>query len=239
MNKKPDVSLILPCFNETDVFDQSVRSILHALSSSAYTYEIIFVDDKSLDQTRAHIREVCRVHPFCFSVFHAKNKGRGAAVDTGIHHARADVVGYIDIDCEVSPLYIPHFVKILQSHEADIVIGRRIYRTTRVSLVREVLSIGYRALAKFLLGTGGMDTETGYKFFNKRVFYPVLQSIQNQGWFWDTESIVRSLKAGLRVREEPVLFVRRGDKHSSVKIIPDTIEYLKNIWVFYWQIRTA
>ena len=237
MKKQPNVSVILPCFNETAVFDASVKLIVRTLSASRFSFELIFVDDGSSDGTRKLIKQACRTHPHCRYVIHEKNKGRGAAVTTGILHSNAPIVGYMDIDCEVSPLYIPSFVQMIKKREADIVVGKRIYRTTLFSLVREALSVGYRIIARVFLQTGGIDTESGYKFFDKKKFLPVLSSIVNQGWFWDTECVALSQKKGLRVVETPVLFVRRNDKHSSVRIIPDTLEYLKNVWTFYRRIR--
>lgn len=237
MNRQVDYSLILPCFNEASHFRGSVAQILSVLSLSRYRYEIIFVDDGSSDATRKMIESVCKKNPNCRYVFHKKNIGRGAAVATGILESNAPIVGYMDIDCEVSPFYIPSFVQILMEHRADIVIGKRIYRTHVSSIVREVLSVGYRTLVSHLLGTDGIDTESGYKFFDKKAFLPVLAAIHNQHWFWDTESIVLSKRRGLRIVEVPVLFLRRTDKQSSVRLISDTLDYVKNVWKFYRRIR--
>jgi glycosyltransferase involved in cell wall biosynthesis len=232
MGKHIDLSLILPCFNEDAVFEKSVRCILSMLQSSTYSFEIIFVDDGSTDHTKLHIENMCKKHTFCRYIFHAHNQGRGAAVTTGIYKAHGDVVGYIDIDLEVSPVYIPDILALLQDGKADIVIGNRIYRTSIGSIVREILSVGYRKLSDIAITTGGFDTESGYKFFNRKKFLPILKTIKDKRWFWDTESIVRSRRAGLRVIEVPVLFVRRFDKVSSVHIVRDTLEYFRNIWQF-------
>ena len=235
MNTKPDVTVILPCYNEDAVFTGSLRDIIQTLSLSRFSFEIIFVDDGSGDLTRERIKRVCRADKRCRYVFHPQNLGRGAAVSSGMREARADIVGYMDIDCEVSPLYIPSFVQILKEGRADIVVGRRVYRTTFSSIIREILSVGYQKITSTFLGTDGVDTESGYKFFNKKAFLPVCSEIRNNGWFWDTESIILSLKKGLSVREEPVLFLRRFDKQSSVRLIPDTLLYLKNVWELYWR----
>jgi len=237
MKKRPDLTLVLPCYNEEQVFKNSVSLIIQTLQTSRFSFEILFVDDGSTDKTREMIRAVCRRYIFCRFFFNAANMGRGAAVSTGIRKAKGAMVGYIDIDCEVSPVYISSMVGLIQKDKADVVVGKRMYRSSLTSFVREVLSIGYRCIADILLGTDGIDTESGYKFFDKKKFLPVLSSIQNTGWFWDTESIVLSQKKGLRVVEMPVLFLRRDDKHSSVRIIPDTLEYLKNVWTFYRRIR--
>lgn len=228
--KRPQFSLVLPCFNEAALFRDSVEKIIATLANSRYTSEIIFVDDMSHDGTQALIEKICSKYDFCRAIYHPKNTGRGRTVADGIRVAKGKVVGYIDIDLEVSPIYIPDAVALILERHADVVIGQRIYRTNVVSIFREVLSRGYRSLAASLVATGGLDTESGYKFFNRTKILPIIGKIKHQGWFWDTEIIVFAKKAGLRIVELPVLFLRRTDKKSSVRIFHDMIDYLISLW---------
>ncbi len=232
MRKSVDLSLILPCYNETEIFLDSVRKITTVLSQSDYRWELIFVDDKSSDGTDKLIKQVYRRNTHFRSIFHTKNLGRGAAVRDGIRAARGTIVGFIDIDLEVSPIYMLEVLPILLSKNADIVIGKRIYTVAPSSLVRGILSLGYKCIANVVLHTGGVDTESGYKFFNRKKIVPVLQKTKNNGWFWDTEIVVRSLQRHLKIVELPVLFLRRSDKTSTVNIIPDVLDYLHNMWKF-------
>jgi len=166
------------------------------------------------------------------ATYHSKNRGRGKTVTDGIKEARGIVVGYIDIDCEVSPVYIPLVVSLILRNEADVVIGRRYYRTSPRAIIREVLSRGYQWLSDRMIGTGGMDTETGYKFFRRKTILPILRRTKHTGWFWDTEIMVYARRAGLRIGEVPVLFLRRFDKHSSVNIVRDTLDYMIELVAF-------
>ncbi len=227
-----DLTLILPCYNEAELFTESVRSIQEVLDVTALTYELLFVDDASSDTTPRLIARQARRDKRIRVIYHAQNHGRGRAVVDGIRSARGRVVGYIDIDCEVSPVYIPFMVSLILRHKADVVIGRRYYRTGPRALIREALSRGYQWISDALIGTGGMDTETGYKFFNRKKIVPIIGKTKHQGWFWDTEIMVYSRRAGLRIKEVPVLFLRRFDKESSVNIVRDTIEYMIQLWRF-------
>ena len=232
MKNGRNVSLILACFNEVDVFVPSVTRIIETLRHSKLTYEIIFVDDKSADNTRDLIVSACKKYPHCRAIFHGKNYGRGKTVADGFVQSKGEVVGFIDIDCEVGPEYIPQLVSMILEHKSDVVIGKRIYRSSPNSFIREVLSRGYQWLSDFLIGTGGLDTETGYKFFRRSKVIPLLALTKNPGWFWDTEIMVRAKRAGLTIREVPVLFLRRFDKQSSVNIVRDSADYLINLWSF-------
>lgn len=230
-------SLILTCYNERGVFDESVRFIIKILRSSNLSFEIIFVDDGSKDGTRKKILNTCHRYNFCHYVFHEHNLGRGAAVTSGIMKARSDIVGFIDIDCEVSPVYIPYAVSLIKDKKADLVIGKRIYITSIKSIIRSLASHGYRLISDLFLHTGGIDTESGYKFFRRKKFLPVLLRIDNKRWFWDTESIVFAKQKGLSIMETPVLFIRRFDKKSSVRLVHDTLDYLKNTWRLFWRLK--
>lgn len=222
-------SLILPCYNEEAIFTESVQRIIRMLTNSKLDFEIIFVDDKSIDRTPELIAAICKKYPFCRALYHKSNTGRGKAVTDGIRAARGRVVGYIDIDLEVSPVYIPEIVSLILKNKADIIIGKRIYRTTAASIFREILSRGYLWLADIMLQTGKLDTETGYKFARRVKILPILNKTKHQHWFWDTEIIVYAKRAGLRILEYPVLFIRRTDKKSSVRVIPDMVDYVVNL----------
>lgn len=236
MKNRRDVSLVLACFNEVDVFVSSVERIVETLSHSNLKYEIIFVDDKSIDDTRQLIAKACKKYPHTSALFHRVNCGRGKTVTDGFMKARGTVVGFIDIDCEVGPEYIPQLVSTILERKADVAIGKRIYRSSPSSLIREILSRGYQWLSDALIGTGGLDTETGYKFFRRSKVLPLLARTLHTGWFWDTEIMVRAKRAGLSICEVPVLFLRRFDKQSSVHIIRDTADYLVNLWSFRKQL---
>lgn len=229
--KKIDLSLILACYNEEKIIEQSVKEIESILDNTVFTYEIILVDDKSKDRTRNLIKKISKDKKNFTFFFHKVNQGRGKAVSDGIKKARGKVVGFIDIDLEVSPIYIPYFTaKILSG--VDVVSGRRVYRESLSSLYRAILSRGYSFLVKKLLAIPLNDTETGYKFFNHRRILPVLERTKSAGWFWDTEIMTYSYYEKLRILEIPVLFIRRHDKQSSVNVFGDTRDYLFNLMRF-------
>lgn len=230
--KSIDISLILACYNEEQLLSKSVRRITSVLDDSVFSYELIFVDDKSRDGTREIIASLVKKNKNFRAVYHEVNQGRGKTVRDGIALARGNVVGFIDIDLEVSPVYIPSFVRMITGDKADVVTGLRIYREGLTSLHRAILSRGYSWLVRSVLGIPLQDTETGYKFFNRKKILPIIKKTQNNGWFWDTEIMTYAHYLGLSVREIPVLFVRRFDKTSSVRLVHDTVEYLWNIWAF-------
>ena len=100
------------------------------------------------------------------------------------------------------------------------------------SIDRYLMSRGYSFLVRKLLGVSFLDTETGYKFFRRAALLPVLDKIQDPGWFWDTEFMVRAGRHGLRVVEIPGAYVRRWDKASTVRGLRDSVAYFRKLLAF-------
>ncbi len=230
--KRIDLALIIACYNEEQLLKESIDRITSVLDDSVFSYELIFVDDKSSDGTREIIASLVKKNKNFRAIYHDTNQGRGKAVRDGMAASKGNVVGFIDVDLEVSPVYIPSFVRIIVGGKADIVTGLRVYREVLSSLHRAILSRGYSWLVRSLLWVSLWGTGTGYKFFNRKKILPILKKTKNNGWFWDTEMMTLAYYRGLKICEEPVLFVRRFDKKSSVRLVRDTIDYLWNLLAF-------
>lgn len=179
-----DVTLILPCYNEREHFKRSVEYIIRVLKLCRFSYEIIFIDDFSTDGTQNLIKDITKSSANTLSIFHAVNQGRGASVMEGIRMSKSEIVGFMDIDCEVSPVYLPLFIDEIR-HGADLVVGRRYYpKEFKASLLyRDITSAIYSYLRKTLIPLPVEDTETGYKFFRKKKIMPILPKIKNSHWF--------------------------------------------------------
>jgi glycosyltransferase involved in cell wall biosynthesis len=228
-----DVSLVLPCFNEAETFSDSIKKIISVLDGTQFSWEIIFVDDTSRDSTKKFIQNILKKYPKkrIRAIYHQKNLGRGQAVMDGINQAQGRIVGFIDIDLEVSPEYLPSFFKALENGY-DCAIAWRIYDFTIAGFFRWFSSKGYTLIRKIILGLPYKDTEAGYKFFNRSKILAVIKKCHNKGWFWDTEIMAGIFKAHLKTIEIPVVFIRRQDKTSTVKLIPDSFKYLRDLISF-------
>ena len=226
-----DLSLIIPCYNEGEILIQSLDKIVEILKDTPYSWEMICIDDKSKDGTADIIKKFSIGKKNVRVYFHKKNIGRGGTVVDGIKKAKGKIVGFIDVDLEVSPVYIPEFIRTINGG-FDAAIGKRIYKENFLSLSRYVASRIYVLFVKKLLNLKFEDTEAGYKFFLRVKILPFIKDIKDKGWFFDTEIIARCYWHDLRIASIPILFLRRKDKESTVRLIPDTVKYIKSIWRF-------
>lgn len=227
--KKIDISLILPVFNEEKIVLESLENIVEVFNDTRFTWEIVCVDDGSKDKTLEVLKKFSKGKKNILVITNEVNLGRGGSVIEGINIAHGEIAGFIDSDLEVSPIYIPQFIREVKKG-ADLVIANRRYNETISTLHRWLISKLYTRIVKSMLGLDVSDTEAGYKFFNKRNIMPVIKKIKNRRWFFDTEIVARSRWTKLKIVEVPVLLVRRTDKETSVKFIRDSLDYAASIW---------
>lgn len=235
----PDLSVIIATYNEAVYLEGNVASLRAVLDQTKYSYELVFIDDLSKDGTADIVRRVAALHPdTCRTVFHCTNVGRGATVAEGVTISRGRFVGFIDIDLEIHPGYIPALVLALQQGH-DVATAWRISKFDIRRFFRTILSHGYSMLSRRVLGHDLVDTETGCKFFVRKAILPVLDRVQNKGWFFDTEIMLEAAAAGCRIVEIPCVFRHRRDSASTVRVWSDTWRYLVELYRYRRRQRTG
>lgn len=222
-----DLSIVLPCYDEGPTLRQSLERITRVVGGMEVEAELILIDDHSADDTPRDVARFAREAPLpVTAIFHEVNRGRGATVREGLTVAEGRVAGFLDVDLEVGPDHIPTFYEAILAG-ADVATGRRYLRVSPRDLHRYVASRAYARLVRWRLGLPFADTEAGYKFFSVDAAQALAASTWEDGWFWDTEVLAVAWAKGLRVVEIPCRYVRRRDKASTVRLLPDTIEYLR------------
>lgn len=232
------ISVVLPCYKDGPHLKQNVERIIQTLELLNKEFEIILVDDASPDDTGTIADDVaCLLGPDRVQVIHHPvNRGRGAAFVSGARAARGGIIGYLDVDLEVSSVYIVECVRKIVKNDADLVIGQRHYQVEFGLLYRHVLSRSYALLVSTVLRIPAhFDTESGYKFFKRTALERYLDSFHHEGWFWDTEVVSRFYWDHRRIESVPCLFLRNAEKNSTVKPVRDTLDYCKNL-LAYWRL---
>ncbi|MGZ3883097.1 MAG: glycosyltransferase [Bacteroidia bacterium] len=228
--QNPLVSIILPCYNEEDHLVESIHELNSVAKGFDFPYEFIFVEDGSSDSTCGELKKLQSARmPHSKFVYHGRNMGRGAAIKSGFAVAEGGIVGYIDIDLEISARFIGKMVEALPSH--DVAVGKRsyFYKLSFQSIFRNILSRSYNRLSRLCLKHPFTDTETGFKFFFKDKVDSIIPNIENNQWFWDTEFMMEAYRNKLNVIEVPVEFIRNEKKNSTVRPWHDTFIYIREL----------
>jgi glycosyltransferase involved in cell wall biosynthesis len=221
-----DLSVIVACFNEGAHLRQSMEELFKVLDNTRFTYEVIFVDDSSQDNTRELIDEIILAYrdKKIKKIFHECNTGRGGAITDGFRIAEGEIAGYLDIDLEVHVRYIPSCVLAIKDG-FDVAVVSRVYKFHWKSVNRYLMSRGYLYLVRKFLKLPFSDTETGFKFFRRDKLMPIIERIEDKGWFWDTEFMANAYRYGMKIAEIPGLYLRRPERLSTVNSLYDSIAY--------------
>jgi len=236
----PDLSLVIACYQEESHLEDSVRQLCASLDALGRSYELIFLEDQSTDRTAEIIGRIVAGQPHMRAVYHAENVGRGGTVTEGFLLATGRIVGFLDIDLEVHSRFLAPVLAAIDAG-AD---GATAFREYDVglhptSIVRHILSRGYRMLFRIMFAVPFRDPETGFKFFVRDKIVPVVRRTRDKAWFWDSEIMVLAHQAGLRIVEVPCRFQRRLDKQSTVRIVRDVWRYLLAIAAFRRRLRRS
>lgn len=234
--KSIELSIVIACYNEMEHINKSFLELVESLNKTKLNYELILIDDCSKDGTKQEIQKIAKKYSITKWKIHEKNVGRGGTVGEGIVMSSGKVVGYIDIDLEISPKYIlPAYTQIQKGY--DIVTAKRTYKFNIKKTMRWITTKGYNLLMKKMLNIQFTDTEAGFKFFKREKILPILKEIKDKRWFWDTEIIVRSYYKGYKIKEIPTLFIRKNDKTSTVNLFRDSLDYFKNLIKFRKEVK--
>ncbi|HEV2117762.1 MAG TPA: glycosyltransferase family 2 protein [Terriglobales bacterium] len=124
MSRPPELSAVVPCFNEQEVIVETHRRLTAVLREAARDYELVFVNDGSRDTTLPRLRQIHILDPHVRVVSLSRNFGHQLAVSAGLRHAEGEAVVVIDADLQDPPEVIPAMLEKWRAG-CDVVYGVR------------------------------------------------------------------------------------------------------------------
>ena len=223
------VDVIIPVYNE-EVGLPLCISILSPflISRLPYSSNIVIVDNGSIDDTLVVAEELCKEYSNV-RVVHLDLKGRGRALRQSWLDSNADIVVYMDVDLSTDLEALPDLVAAIADNGYHVSIGSRLMSGSRVvrSLKREIISRAYNFLIKLMFFTKFKDAQCGFKAISRDAAQELIPRIINQEWFFDTELLIISEKAGIPIKEIPVKWT--DDPDSRVKVVSTAMEDVKGL----------
>ena len=196
------LSVIIPIYNEANTLPELVRRV----QAVALDKELILVDDGSTDGTRDILRRwEANPPPNMKIVYHAQNRGKGAAVATGLKHATGDVVIIQDADLEYDPQDYPALLAPFADESVQVVYGSRNLRPNP----RSSFSFywGGRLLSwitNLLYGSRITDEATGYKLFRAELLKEL--GVESTGFEFCPEMTGKVLRRKIPIHEVPIRY---------------------------------
>jgi dolichol-phosphate mannosyltransferase len=166
----PEISVVIPARDEADNIGPLLADVRAALDNRI-DYEIVVVDDGSVDETPVRLREAIRSFPRLRSVRHRAPSGQSASLWTGVRLARAPWIVTLDGDGQNDPADIPALLDARDTRRSDRLLLINGYRQSRHdSWVKRASSRIANAVRRRVLGDGTPDTGCGLKLFSREAF---------------------------------------------------------------------
>jgi len=159
MNNNPYISIIVPCYNEEQVINETYKQLTEQIKTIGKPYEIIFINDGSKDATIEIVKNIAAMDKNVKIIDFSRNFGHQCAVSAGLNYCTGEIAAIIDADLQDPPAVILEMVKIMETEHANVVYGVRKHRSGESWFKLKTAKWFYRTLnamseVKFPLDTG-------------------------------------------------------------------------------------
>jgi dolichyl-phosphate beta-glucosyltransferase len=228
----PALSVVIPSFNEAGRIGATIRATLDYLEKNSPQSELIVVNDGSTDATSSIAREnLAKAAIETRLLENFPNRGKGAAVRTGLLAAQKSIGLFFDADLATPLEEIPKVIEPIERGDVDLAFGSRALDRRLIgrhqSLIREQGGRVFNLLVRLSSGLPFWDTQCGFKAFRLEVCRPILESARIQGFAFDVELLFLAQRAGLRLREIPVRW--NHVEGSKVHFLHDSLAMLREV----------
>jgi len=230
----PELSIIIPAYNEESRLPATLERIAAYIGSSARETEVIVVDDGSKDGTAA-VAEYFQVKiPSLRVISNGVNRGKGFSVRHGIQEARGRIALFTDADLSAP---IEEADKLLAALDKnDIAIGSRALDRSLISVhespFREFAGIIFNKIVKFILWLPFVDTQCGFKAFAREKCGIIFNQQTIERFGFDPELLYLARHHGLRAVEIPV---RWGHSPATkVSMLRDSLQMFLDVFTIRW-----
>lgn len=228
-----ELSIILPCYNESKILKENITKIIEYLQSISFTsYELIVVNDGSKDFTLDKIIEVKELYPELIKVVHYKdNKGKGYAVKKGILEASGKYILFMDMDLSTDLSAIKDCLDLTKKEEVSIIIGSRRLKESNLvvsqGFLRKFIGNSCKIYTNLKLGLKIKDTQCGFKFFEKNIAKKIANKEIIHRWAFDAEMLYIAKLNHINIKEIPVKWT--NDEDSKVSPFDASINFILDL----------
>jgi glycosyltransferase involved in cell wall biosynthesis len=228
----PDLSIVIPAFDEEARLPGSLEALGLFLASREGSPEILVIDDGSSDRTGEVARAADTRGVPLRVLRHEPNRGKGYAVKRGLLEARAGRALVTDADLSTPAEMLDRLEAALEGRGLDLAMGSRALPGSDVAhpqtWVRQTMGKTFNRILRAATGLPFRDTQCGFKLLRMRTMRIVVESLSVDRFAWDAELCLLAHGSGLRVEEVPVVW--RNSPESKVSLLSDPLEMLRQVW---------
>lgn len=226
MNTLPDVSVIVPLYNEENRLPACIGKWQNYRAGNSVAMELILVPNGCTDKTEQYSHYYALTRPWV-RVLTIMGRGKGAAVREGMLAARGQLCYMADVDLSAPIREICKFRQAI-AQGVDVVIGSRAVDSAQVqvSVKRWVIGRAFHAITNLVV-PGILDTQCGFKMFTARAAREIFSLTNLRGLAFDVEVLYLARRMGFSVAELPVEWAENSD--SRVRLVNDSVQMLWDV----------
>lgn len=233
----PELSVVIPCYNSAASITRSVAELRSYLATLRRSSEIVLVDDGSGDGTRAVLDGLADEQTQVVAL--PENRGKGAAVASGMERARGRCRVFTDADLPYALGGIEACCVGVLDEGRPAVFGNRLLAGSDASAqprLRRAAGGAVRVVAGSIVGRRDVDTQCGLKAFAGPVADALFPAVRTEGFLFDVEVVLRLCRAGIPLAFVPVEL--RAQDESTVGFLKTGPETLLELWRL-WRMSQA
>ncbi len=205
-----DISIVVPLLNEEESLGELSAWIDRVMNQHQFSYELIFIDDGSTDNSWAVVTELVTKNPQIKGIKFRRNYGKSAALNTGFQAAKGKVIITMDADLQDSPDEVPELYKMVTQQNFDLVSGWKKKRYDN-TFTKNLPSKLYNGVNRWISGIPLHDMNCGLKAYRSEV----VKSIEVYGEMHRYIPVIAKWAGFKRIGEKPVQHQER--KYGSSK----------------------
>lgn len=219
----------IPALNEEDsiasIIERTLAARKNIVERSPVTeVEVVVVSDGSTDKTVEIAR---RYEPDIRLIVFEKNRGYGAAIKSGWQSSDAELLSFLDADGTCDPNFFVNLCTLIEARDADVVLGCRMTRQSKMPLLRRVGNFIFAILLSFFASSKVRDTASGMRVV-RRSSLPKLFPLPDGMHFTPAMSARAILSPQLRIFEEEMPYHERAGE-SKLRVVRDGLRFLRVI----------
>ncbi|MDE2025792.1 MAG: glycosyltransferase family 2 protein [Patescibacteria group bacterium] len=232
--KIPELSIFFPFWNEEQNIEKVVRDAIPVAQVVADKWEILMVDDGSIDKTLEIAQSLAKENKHLRVISHQPNRGYGASLTEGLTHATYNTVVFTDGDGQFDFSEVSKFIEKIE--EADMVIGFRKKRNDK-NLGKRLLLMNLLKVWDFVLFHFSFrDIDCGFKMFSRDAINKLLP-LRSEGAMITTEILAKAKRKKLRIKEVGVVHYPREFGHQSGANFPVIIRAVLESLILWYDLH--
>lgn len=231
---RPFLSVIVPAYNEEKRVAPTIVAIESYLASTGREWELLIVDDGSIDSTIAVAEATFADRERSRVVRSPRNRGKGAAVRRGMLASRGRYRLFADADNSTPIAQVEKLLRAMRQRGCDVAIASRAMRESRLEvrqpMHREFMGRVFNLVVQTIALPGIVDTQCGFKLFSERAAKAIFPHQKLDGFSFDVEILMRARREGFMIVEVPVHWI----DHASSRVSPlrDSFRVLRDtLWL--------